>query len=183
MIPVMSSLEILVEAIGVTALRLERIRLQHSSYLGLDRSMNWQHAALVIKRSQGEGGDDLSSLVNVSALLDVTVRDCEISHTAMTGLLVSMSSEVMIERNVFTDIGYHGILQNGDQEMENITVANNYLDGSGITRHWSTNGIFSQGSRNVVISNNEVCRTLAGGIMVKSDSMGSDYWTDQAQSE
>ena len=59
MIPVMSSLEILVEAIGVTALRLEKIRLQHSSYLGLDRNMNWQHAALVIKRSQGKrrGGE------------------------------------------------------------------------------------------------------------------------------
>ena len=57
MIPVMSSLEIVVEVIGVTALRLEKIRLQHSSYLGLDRSMNWQHAALVIKRSHGEAGE------------------------------------------------------------------------------------------------------------------------------
>ena len=55
MIPVMSSLEILVEAISVTAFRMEKIRLQHSSYLGLDSSMNWKHAALVIKRSQGEG--------------------------------------------------------------------------------------------------------------------------------
>ena len=111
----------------------------------------------------------------------ITVMNSEFSHTAMTGLFVASSSNVMIERNVFTDIGYHGILQNGDQEMENITVANNYLDGSGITRHWSTNGIFSQGSRNVVISNNEVSRTVGGGIMVKSDSMGSDYWVDQAE--
>ena len=67
-------------------------------------------------------------------LLDVTVTNCEISHTAMTGLLVSHSSEVMIERNVFTDIGYHGLLQSGDKEIENITVSNNYFDGSGITR-------------------------------------------------
>ena len=58
----------------------------------------------------------------------------EISHTAMTGLLVSMSSEVMIERNVFTDIGYHGLLQLGSFEIENITISNNYLDGTGITR-------------------------------------------------
>ena len=73
-------------------------------------------------------------MINVSALLDVTVRDCEISHTAMTGLLVSMSSEVMIERNVFTDIGYHGLLQLGSYDYQNITISNNYFDGSGITR-------------------------------------------------
>ena len=58
----------------------------------------------------------------------------EISHTAMTGLFVTKSSEVMIERNVFTDIGYHGLLQLGSFEIENITISNNYLDGTGITR-------------------------------------------------
>ena len=58
MVPVMSSLEVLVEAIGLTAFSLEKVRLQHSSYLGLDRSMNWQHAALVIKRSTGEDGGE-----------------------------------------------------------------------------------------------------------------------------
>ena len=62
------------------------------------------------------------------------MSNCEISHTAMTGLLVSKSSEVMIERNVFTDIGYHGLLQLGSFEIENITISNNYLDGTGITR-------------------------------------------------
>ena len=75
---------------------------------------------------------------------DVVVTNCEISHTAMTGLLVSQSSEVMIERNVFTDIGYHGLLQSGGEGVENITISNNYLDGSGNTRYWSSNGIFSQ---------------------------------------
>ena len=33
------------------------------------------------------------------------IRDCEFSHTAMTGLLISDSSEVVVERNVFKDIG------------------------------------------------------------------------------
>ena len=113
----------------------------------------------------------------------MTVRNSAFTHTAMTGLFVSSSSEVTVERNVFTDIGYHGLLQMGAFDIQNISISNNYFDGSGITRYWSTNGIFSQGSRNVVISNNEVCRTLGGGIMVKSDSMGSDYWTDQAESE
>ena len=58
----------------------------------------------------------------------------EFSHTAMTGLFVASSSDVMIERNVFTDIGYHGLLQLGSFEIENITISNNYLDGTGITR-------------------------------------------------
>ena len=66
--------------------------------------------------------------------LDVVVTNCEISHTAMTGLLVSQSSEVMIERNVFTDIGYHGLLQLGAYEYANINITNNYFDGSGVTR-------------------------------------------------
>ena len=110
----------------------------------------------------------------------MTVRNSAFTHTAMTGLFVSSSSEVTVERNVFTDIGYHGLLQNG-LEYQNITISNNYFDGSGITRYWSTNGIFSQGSRNILISNNEVSRTMGGGVMVKSDSMGSDYWAEQAE--
>ena len=58
----------------------------------------------------------------------------EFSHTAVTGLFVASSSDVMIERNVFTDIGYHGLLQLGAYEYANINITNNYFDGSGITR-------------------------------------------------
>ena len=36
---------------------------------------------------------------------DTTIQDCEFSHTAMTGLLVTMTSNLMVDRNVFTDIG------------------------------------------------------------------------------
>ena len=64
----------------------------------------------------------------------MTVINSEFSHTAMTGLFVASSSEVMIERNVFTDIGYHGLLQLGAYDYQNITISNNYFDGSGITR-------------------------------------------------
>ena len=115
--------------------------------------------------------------------LDVTVINNVISHTAMTGLSVSTSSEVRVERNIFTDIGYHGLLQNGAFEFQNISITNNYFDGSGITRYWSTNAIFSQGSRNVLISNNEVTRTMGGGIMVKSESLGKDYWAQQGSED
>ena len=110
----------------------------------------------------------------------MTVINSEVSHTAMTGLLVSSSSEVKVERNVFTDIGYHGLLQNG-LEYQNITISNNYFDGTGISRYWEPAGIFSQGSRNLLISNNEVSRTFGNGIMVKSESLGKDYWTEEVR--
>ena len=53
-VPVMTKLEVIVEAINVETVRLEAVRFQHSSYQGLDRSMDWQHAAVVVKRSSGE---------------------------------------------------------------------------------------------------------------------------------
>ena len=102
----------------------------------------------------------------------------EVSHTAMTGLLVSSSSEVKVERNVFTDIGYHGLLQNG-LEYQNITISNNYFDGIGITRYWHTAGIFTSEAKNLLISNNEVTRTMGGGIMTKAPPLGKDYWNEQ----
>ena len=52
--PVMTQLEIVLQAINVNNVKLENIRVHHSSYNGLDRNMNWQHAAVVIKRSNGK---------------------------------------------------------------------------------------------------------------------------------
>ena len=51
--PVMTKLEIILQAINVNNVKVENIRFSHSSYDGLDRNMNWQHAAVVIKRSTG----------------------------------------------------------------------------------------------------------------------------------
>ena len=51
--PVMTQLEIILQAINVNNVKVENIRFHHSSYNGLDRNMNWQHAAVVIKRSNG----------------------------------------------------------------------------------------------------------------------------------
>ena len=50
----MTKLEVVVEAINVETVRLEAVRFQHSSYQGLDRSMDWQHAGVAVKRSSGE---------------------------------------------------------------------------------------------------------------------------------
>ena len=66
--------------------------------------------------------------------------------------------------------GYHGIFNLGSTETENITMRNNYVDGAGITRQWSTFGLWSSGGLNVLISNNEVTRTSGGGIHAQSES-------------
>ena len=50
----MSQLEILLQAINVHNVKVEKIKFSHTSYDGLDTNMNWQHAALVIKRSNGQ---------------------------------------------------------------------------------------------------------------------------------
>ena len=70
--PVMSKLEILVQMWGETvmtvmimrmmmrmvvadvdSIRVEGLSFQHTSYLGLDRGMDWQHAAVVALNSNG----------------------------------------------------------------------------------------------------------------------------------
>ena len=67
-------------------------------------------------------------------------------------------------------IGYHGIYHLGREDSENITMTNNYLDGAGITRQWSTFAVWNTGGLNVLIGNNEVTRTSGGGIHVISES-------------
>ena len=66
--------------------------------------------------------------------------------------------------------GYHGIYHLGQEDTENITITNNYLDGAGISRQWSTFAIWNTGGLNVLIGNNEVTRTSGGGIHVVSNS-------------
>ena len=38
-------------------------------------------------------------------MLELRISDCEFSHTEMSGLFISGGSNVIVERNVFTDIG------------------------------------------------------------------------------
>ena len=74
--------------------------------------------------------------------------------------------------------GYHGLLLLGAADKENVTVTNNYLDGSGITRSWSTSGIFAQGYIRVTIANNEVTRTAGNGIFIKGESLSKGALAD-----
>ena len=49
----MTKLEIIVNVAGAEQVAVEGLSFQHTNYQGLDRSMNWQHAALVAKRATG----------------------------------------------------------------------------------------------------------------------------------
>ena len=62
-----------------------------------------------------------------------------------------------------------------------MTITNNYLDGSGITRSWSTSGIFAQGNMRVIIANNEVTRTAGNGIFIKGESLSKGALVDQVR--
>ena len=62
-----------------------------------------------------------------------------------------------------------------------MTITNNYLDGSGITRSWSTSGIFAQGNMRVIIANNEVTRTAGNGIFIKGESLSKGALADQVR--
>ena len=72
-------------------------------------------------------------------------------------------------------LGYHSIYHLGHDDTENITITNNYLDGAGITRQWSTFGIWNTGGLNVLIGNNEVTRTSGGGIHAVSNSFKKGF--------
>ena len=159
----------------VDSIRVEGLSFQHTSYRGLDRGMDWQHAAVVALNSNGNNVEDKYIIFPSSICSDVQFTNCKFSHTAMTGLFVSQSSNVLVERSVFTDTGYHGLLTLGTTEHTNLTVTNNYFDGVGITRYWETNAIFSSGARNVLIANNEITRSSGGAMMVLSDEKGKNH--------
>ena len=67
---------------------LQGLQVQHATYRGLDDHMNFFNSALLVI-----GGTD------------ITIVDCAFSHTEMTGLFISGVSNLLVERNVFTDIG------------------------------------------------------------------------------
>ena len=49
----MTKLDIILQLTNVATVRVEGLSFQHTNYQGLDRGMNWQHAALVAKRVTG----------------------------------------------------------------------------------------------------------------------------------
>ena len=58
------------------------------------------------------GGNDGYNFGNQAAVKiintdDVIIDNCEFSHTGMIGLYLRNSSRVIIQNNIFFDIGYH----------------------------------------------------------------------------
>ena len=51
--PVMAGPEILVQMTNVQGVSLEGVKFHHADYKGLDRNMNFQQAAVVVKVSSG----------------------------------------------------------------------------------------------------------------------------------
>ena len=100
--PVMTSLDILLQMIQVQSVNIEGLRLVETTYTGLDRAMDWSNTALDIRGS--EGGAEYR---NISSFIfpDISIVNCQVSQTAMTGIIVYHSSNVLIDRNVLTDIG------------------------------------------------------------------------------
>ena len=86
--PVVARLERLLELRQTERVTLQGLQLQHATYRGLDDHMNFFNSALLVM-----GGND------------ITIVDCAVSHTEMTGLFMSGVSNLLVESNVFTDIG------------------------------------------------------------------------------
>ena len=87
-LPVVARLERLLELRQTESVTLQGLQLQHATYRGLDDHMNFFNSALLVT-----GGND------------ITIVDCAVSHTEMTGLFISGVSNLLVESNVFTDIG------------------------------------------------------------------------------
>ena len=89
-VPVLARLERVMEVRNVEGVTLQGLNIQHATYRGLDDHMDFQHSALMVL-----GGTD------------ITIVDCAVSHTEMMGLFISGVNNILVERNVFTDIGTH----------------------------------------------------------------------------
>ena len=101
----MTKLEISVNVAGAEQVAVEGLSFQHTNYLGLDQGMDWKHAALKVINSQGGLTKCIKQGSTIISMSDIRITNCEFSHTAMTGLFVSHVSNVVADRNVFTDIG------------------------------------------------------------------------------
>ena len=101
----MTKLEIIVNVAGAEQVAVEGLSFQHTNYLGLDQGMDWKHAALKVFNFQGDLTVVSCKSHHRSPFSDIRITNCEFSHTAMTGLFLSHVSNVVADRNVFTDIG------------------------------------------------------------------------------
>ena len=67
----------------------------------------------------------------------ITIQDCKFNQLGTIGLFLHGTQEVAVKRNVFSDIGYHGLMarfDKGGSANADILIDNNIFDGCGITK-------------------------------------------------
>ena len=84
----MAHLERVMDVRSTERVTLQGLQIKHATYHGLDTGMDFQHSAIMVTKST-----------------DMTMVDCAISHTEMTGLIIFTGNNILLDRNVFTDIG------------------------------------------------------------------------------
>ena len=157
----MSKLETIFELKNTKNISMQGLKFQHTAFYGMD-TFNTVQGAIMVQNSDG-----------------ITIKNSQVSNTAMNGVFIVNSKNVNIQQNVFLDIGYLGVKAAGPKLTENLMISNNYLDGCGMTRFWQPVCIGVVAYKNVYIRNNEVTNTANGGIQVITATRGSTFWSDQ----
>ena len=118
--PVIGVLETLLTASNVNNISFHGIQFQHTSSLGKD-GYNW-------------GNEAALKFLNSEA---ITIQDCKFNQLGTIGLFLQGCQGVTVQRSVFSDIGYHGIMARFDESgMPNadILINNNIFDGCGVSK-------------------------------------------------
>ena len=105
---IMSNVEQMITLSGASNIKFKRLKFQHSSQGGKDGYRYGEESVLRILKSS-----------------DITIEDCEFSHLGSIGIHFKESSNILIQNNVFTDIGYHAIsslFNSFAENQENIMI-------------------------------------------------------------
>ena len=89
---IMSNIEQMITLSGASNIKFQGLKFQHASQGGKDGYRWGEESVLRILKSS-----------------DITIEDCEFSHLGSIGIHFKQSSNILIQNNVFNDIGYHAI--------------------------------------------------------------------------
>ena len=165
---ILSNIETIMRFNGVSNVKLKGLKFQHSSSGGKGKdSWNW-------------GAQSAIRLISSS---DIDIEDCLFSHTGVTGLNLQNANRILIQNNVFSDMGYHGIMMMFNKmksgTMEDVMIRNNYFDGCGNSRYWQPGCLWIGGYKNISVINNEITNTAYMGVGVRGlMPHGDKYWSD-----
>ena len=89
---IMSNVEQMITVTGASNIKFKGLKFQHGSSLGRD---GYRYGT--------------ESVLRILSSSDITIEDCEFSHLGSIGIHFKDSSSILIQNNVFTDIGYHAV--------------------------------------------------------------------------